>query len=469
MILKRYKKLFLILIFGFVLFLTSCSCSGSNAPQTKFQDTDTDKNLVEWVNQELNITEEDRNNNADLDELTIKKNKAIALIQNYAIYENIAVKEKYQYVVDIIKNTDIPQYEELINLSVKAENIDTSVESKWVKAATFIKSCTSASNSDSTKLIKEIENYSSDKEINVNEVVCAFTLKVNERISDKEVARPLKFYTGKDFWGNFFDNIFVFPIAWLIIQISKLSFGFYAIGLLIVTLLVRTIAWPIYAKTNDMSLKMQLMQPELNKINEKYANKQDDRSKQMMQMEMAQLYKKYKVGLGGCLMPFIQFPIFMAIYRAVSRIPYTVSYSNTIYQADWANEVNPNFFGINLFEDRTTGTGQMIGVIILMIIVVGTQFLSQYLIQRRQRKNQEASQADIPAYKRQAMEQSKNSAQGSMKIMMYMMMLMMGLFVFTSKAGLGLYWCIGNIYSMVQSEINHKKSGKRLEELKKKY
>lgn len=57
-------------------------------------------------------------------------------------------------------------------------------------------------------------------------------------------------------------------------------------------------------------------------------------------------------------------------------------------------------FGINLLEDRTAGTGQLIGIIILMIIVVGTQFLSQWLSQRRQKRNQDKAQEDIPEYRR---------------------------------------------------------------------
>lgn len=44
---------------------------------------------------------------------------------------------------------------------------------------------------------------------------------------------------------------------------------------------------------------------------------------------------------------------------------------------------------------------------------------------------------------------------------------MMGLFVFTSKAGLGVYWCIGNLYSMLQMEINSLTSKKRMEQIKK--
>ena len=104
-----------------------------------------------------------------------------------------------------------------------------------------------------------------------------------------------------------------------------------------------------------------------------------------------------------------------------------------------------------------------------MIIVVGTQFLSQWLSERRQKKNKEESQADIPAYRRQAYEQQKNSSQSSMKMMLYMMMLMMGMFVFTSKAGLGFYWCIGNVYSIVQAAINNKTNKVRMEKLKSKF
>ena len=143
------------------------------------------------------------------------------------------------------------------------------------------------------------------------------------------------------------------------------------------------------------------------------------------------------------------------------------SFANTSYTNNWANELNPKIFGINLLEDRTAGTGQLIGIIILMIIVVGTQFLSQWLSQRRQKRNQDKAQEDIPEYRRKAYNQEKNSTASSMKFMMYGMMLMMGLFVFTSKAGLGVYWCIGNLYSMLQMEINSLTSKKRMEQIKK--
>lgn len=470
---RNYRKVFFIAIFCLLLFITSCSCGGNKSPKTKFaKEGTTDQNLIAWVNQEINknLTDENGNPLSDEEAFNQKKTNALNLINDYIYEDAILTKDKYIYVIEIIEKSDIPLYTTLIEKATVANDTNASDDSEWVKAATYVRSCTSASNSEGNKLINKIENASAE-DLNVNDIVCAFTIKIQERLNELEVAEPIKFYGGSvgEFFGKFFNNLFVFPIAWLIVQISKLLGGFYVIGLLIVTLLVRTVAWPIYAKTNDMSLKMQLMQPELNAIQAKYANKTDERSKQMMQMETAHLYKKYKVGLGGCFMPFLQFPIFMAIYRAVSRIPYTIAYEGTNYTNNWANELNPKFLGINLFEDRTAGTGQFVGIIILMIIVVGTQFLSQWLSERRQKKNREESQADIPAYRRQAYEQQKNSSQGSMKMMLYMMMLMMGMFVFTSKAGLGFYWCIGNVYSIIQSMINNKTNKNRMEKLKSKF
>ncbi len=461
---KNYRIIFLAVAMFLMLLITSCSCGKVRNRNLYQEDENKDgiKNVIEWVNKKLNSADETRT-------LQQKKDDAINLIKSYALEDGITNgKKKYQYRYDIIANSEIAHYTDIINSSLvnEAKDTDTSDDSKWVKAASYVQNCTTASNKEASEVINQIDQSYEDKQnLNLNDVVCAFVLKTDEIYTSPE---PIHFYTGKEFWSHLFNNLLVFPIAWIIFQLSHFLGGFYIIGLFITTILVRTIAWPIYAKTNDMSLKMQLMQPELTKIQEKYGNRQDERSKQMQQMEMAQLYKKYKIGLSGCLMPLLQFPIFMAVYQAVSRIPYTKAYANTIFKNDWANILNPRFLGINLFLDREGGTGQLIGIIVLMIIVVGTQFLSQWLAQRRQKKSQQQAQDDIPLYRRQAYNQEKNSSQSSMKIMMYVMMLMMGLFVFTSKAGLGVYWCIGNLYSMAQMYINSKTSAKRLEKLKKK-
>ena len=91
-------------------------------------------------------------------------------------------------------------------------------------------------------------------------------------------------------------------------------------GVILATILVRTLAWPIYARSNDMSAKMNQANPELQRIQAKYALKKDPQSQQKMQMETMQVYKKYGLGLSGCLMPFLQMPIFIAMYQVVRRI-----------------------------------------------------------------------------------------------------------------------------------------------------
>ena len=317
-------------------------------------------------------------------------------------------------------------------------------------------------NAKTAVLAGKTENKETESE-DIYQIVKNYTILVGKYEIQEA---PLQFYGGSEFWSHLFNNLIVFPIGWLIQAISHLFGRYYIFGLLIVTILVRTLGWPIYAKTNDMSLKMSLMQPEQQKIEEKYANRPDPESQRTKQMEQMQLYKKYKVGLGGCFMPLLQFPIFMGIYRAVSRMQYT---DGTIPGTnDWVSDLNTKIFGVDLFQPRGEfGTTQFWGIIVILIIVVGTQILSQVQANQRQKKANEERQANIPEYRRQAVAQ--NDQAKTMKYMMYFMIFMMGMFVWQSPAGLGVYWCIGNVYSMGQTYINNKFSGRRMEKLKKKF
>ena len=478
---KKIVRLFLcFVVASLLLVLSSCSSCGASQASTKFQSSGLDNSqLIGWINdnQELKVenpsfeidenlsdTEKVDKINALIEEIampiTIEQEEKIVTAKKYYdllaeeskenvvnveklnnslnelsplqnsrnfqkqkelskefianfVYEtalnNLPNKRKYQK--EIIEECLIPQYQSYIDNTTTMNKVDDSSESSWSAATNFKANCTNTFNREKINILNAVETANGN-EYSTYEIVCAYVFKMDEILTTQDNA-PIKFHAESvgDFFGHLFNNLLIFPIAWLIVNISNLFGGIYFIGLLIVTILVRTIAWPIYAKTNDMSLKMQLMQPELNEIQKKYAN--------------------------------------------------------TSYTNNWANELNPKIFGINLLEDRTAGTGQLIGIIILMIIVVGTQFLSQWLSQRRQKRNQDKAQEDIPEYRRKAYNQEKNSTASSMKFMMYGMMLMMGLFVFTSKAGLGAYWCIGNLYSMLQMEINSLTSKKRMEQIKK--
>lgn len=291
-------------------------------------------------------------------------------------------------------------------------------------------------------------------------LVLVFTL--SGCASESYIEKPLG--DGFGFW-----DIFVYPMAGLMWLVGKtIGFGNYALTIIFATLIVRTIAWPIYAKTNDMQLKMKLIQPELNKLQAKYANKQDQESQRRMQMEMMNLYKKNGIGMSGCLMPFIQMPIFLGFYYALRKLPAAIKTNG-----HWLNIFkDTTLFGIDMTLDKnselaTNPEMQKWGVIVLAILVGVTQLISIILSERRQKKAQEDQQAGIPEYRRQQNQnQNAKTTQATMKFMLYFMAAMMVVFVLQSPAGLGLYWVIGNIYSTLQSTLGQLTANKKLEKMK---
>ncbi len=264
-----------------------------------------------------------------------------------------------------------------------------------------------------------------------------------------------------------YQSVYATPIGektgaweWVILQIGKFTFFasnlfgllgdtyYYWIGLLIMTLTIRTLGWPIYAKSNDLTLKMQIAQPEINKIQEKYKGKADQASQQRMQMETMEVYKRYKINLLGCLMPLMQMPIFIAMYQVVQRFPLT----GTGVFGNAAVTMNTVFLWTDL------GNTAWLANLPLAIIVGGTMFLSQWLTTKRT-----ASQQKNNRYQNAQQQQT----QKTMKYMMYFMVLMMS-YIAIGNAGIAFYWIIGNMYQLFQSYISHRKMGTKMETFKNK-
>lgn len=273
---------------------------------------------------------------------------------------------------------------------------------------------------------------------------------------------PIQGFTG-------FMDVFVWPMAGLMYGLGKtVAFGQYVIVIILATIIVRTLAWPIYSKTNDLSLKMQLVGPEQAKIQARYEGKTDPESKQRMQMETMQLYKKFGIGVGGCIMPFVQMPIFLGFFAVIRRIPAT---RGAEFPLDFSF-LNHKILGIDLFLDKGAlawDNLQMWAIIILAILVSGTQILSQVLMSRRQKSMREEVNENTPAYRMPAKTDQQKQSEKMMKFMIYGMTIMMAFFVWTNPAALGFYWLIGNIYSTIQAHIGHKLSTQRMEKLKSKY
>ena len=102
-----------------------------------------------------------------------------------------------------------------------------------------------------------------------------------------------------------------------VLLLSKLQgmVGNWGFAIILLTLIVRGVMFPLTLTTFKSSKKMQLIQPEMKEVREQY---KDDPQK--MQQEMMALYKRNKVNpLGGCLPMLLQFPIFIGLYYALAQ------------------------------------------------------------------------------------------------------------------------------------------------------
>lgn len=93
--------------------------------------------------------------------------------------------------------------------------------------------------------------------------------------------------------------------------------GSYAAAIIVLTLIIRTLMWPLQSRSTETMKKMQVLTPEINKLKEKY---KDD--PQRMNQEMIKMYRGYgmsPVPIAGCLPMLVQIPIFFGLFRMLGK------------------------------------------------------------------------------------------------------------------------------------------------------
>ena len=111
-------------------------------------------------------------------------------------------------------------------------------------------------------------------------------------------------------WGWFY--FITKPMFWLIDWLYQLL-GNFGLAILIVTVIIKIVFFPLANKSYASMAKMKTVQPQMMAIRERYA---DDKVKQ--QQALMELYKKEKINpLAGCLPILIQIPVFFALYKVL--------------------------------------------------------------------------------------------------------------------------------------------------------
>lgn len=121
-------------------------------------------------------------------------------------------------------------------------------------------------------------------------------------------------FHGWSFFWLFPMEWFAFPLLWLMNFFSAHLWGNYGIAIVLLTVVIKILFYPLTHKSMASMKRMQALQPQINALRAKYKN-----DTQRLQRETMELYRQHGVNpLGGCLPIIIQIPIFYALYATLS-------------------------------------------------------------------------------------------------------------------------------------------------------
>ena len=242
------------------------------------------------------------------------------------------------------------------------------------------------------------------------------TIKVYEKngVNIKKLPDCNEFKISDGKYESLWTTFFIKPLSFIIIKIGELVKN-YALAVILVSLAIRLIAFPITRKTALQSELIKKAQPEIEKIQKKYKDKQDQESMMKQNQELLAVYQKYNINpMSGCLFSMLQLPLFIAFFEAIQRTP-------AIFE--------DIFLGLQLGTTPAVGiTSATFYMYAILVILIGaTTYLS---------------------FK---MNSTGNMQYPSMKMMPYMMT---GMIIFTSlfmPSALGIYWITTNVFTIIQN------------------
>lgn len=224
-------------------------------------------------------------------------------------------------------------------------------------------------------------------------------------------------------------TIFVKPLAFFIVKIAVLLkniglAGGIASGLAIIlaTLIIRLILMPFTKKTAMQSELLKQAQPELAKIEKKYASDQDKDALMRKSQETMIVYKKYGINpTSSCLFAFIQLPLLIAFFEAINRIP-------LLFEG--------NFLGLKLGTTPMYGIthGNYLYIIIVLLVGLATFFSFKL--------NSGASQPEM---------------QNQMKMMSTIMVVVIIISSLNFSTAIGIYWITSSSITIIQNLVVKKR------------
>ena len=215
-------------------------------------------------------------------------------------------------------------------------------------------------------------------------------------------------------------NIFLIdPMTNILIVLSNLLFGNFGLTIIVFTIIVRGVTFPLTQRQIQASRAMSSLQPRLQELQKKYSDPRR-RSEETMK-----LYREAGVNPAGCLLPMlIQFPIWIALYTTIritlaSTPESFIGLSQRLYPWSYIRQSIPlenQFLWMDLATPDTT--------LILPFLVGASTWVQQRMM---------------------TPPSTDPRTQQTNQMMLWMMPLMFAWFTLTVPSGLGLYWTATNL------------------------
>ncbi len=222
-------------------------------------------------------------------------------------------------------------------------------------------------------------------------------------------------------YESIWNSLFVRPLAWVIIKVGELvkSSG---LAIILITLAIRLILYPVTQKTAMQSENIKKAQPEIDRIEKKYKDKTDQESMAKKGQEMMFIYKKYNINpLSGCFFALIQIPLLFAFLEAINRVP-------AIFEETFLG------FEMGLTPLVAMKNGNFIYLILVVLIILTTYF----------------------SFKMNKTTSTTPEMQKQNNMMMWFMVIFIGFMSFQLSSAIAIYWIISSAFTIFQNIITDK-------------
>jgi len=226
--------------------------------------------------------------------------------------------------------------------------------------------------------------------------------------------------------GAIWDLIILQPVINSLIWLSSVLFGNFGLTIIVFTIFIRFLMYPLTKRQLRATKGMQELQPKLQELQKKYG-----KDKQAMAREQMRLYKESGLNPAGCMLPMLaQLPVWIALYQSIIRILAVtpedfLGLSQYLYSWPIVYSTLPlanNFLWLDLATPDT----------FIALLVGGTMWVQQKMAMPRTADPRQQAQSQM---------------------MLWMMPMLFAFFCLSFPSGLALFWLASNVISIVMQYL----------------